>query len=143
MEKLLKSEELSEKLELLKTTLQHFDYNNLQNITFFNIYSFYTYLSQITCSHGKKEYTITSLLDEIEQYIPLAITDSSLEIFLSAAQSESETELEKMTQLFSYRCRMDFINLVRSAKEPEEWHRIVKACQHLRGQREMQYQYAY
>lgn len=138
MEEVLSSRELTEKLTLLRNILHNFDYSKLYNVIFFNLYSVYQYMSQIAWEKDKKT-TISGLLDEVERYIPLGLTNTSLDLFLTAATSPEEWETEELNRIFSCRCRMDFINLVRMAKDVASWEKILDACEDMRKEMETHY----
>ncbi len=138
MQPIISSEELSQKLELLRQTIDTIDYASLQNVIFFNISSFYTFVADMKCP-GRPDYSIELLLDEIENYIPLSVSDAALDIFLQTAGAKDEEEVNRLLGLFSARIKMDFLNCVRAAKGIEEWNKLVKSCEFLRQQKENQY----
>lgn len=140
MKEILEQKELAEKLEYLRKAVQDFDYSQLYNIIFYNFYSLYLFMSQIQWG-PEKENTLDCLLDEIECYIPLGLTKTSLNFFLTAVSAPTQWETAELNKLFSCRCRMDFINLIRMAKDCEEWEKIVNACEVLRQKQEEQYYY--
>lgn len=135
MKNLLSSYELKEKLTLLKDSLQSFDYSELNKIIFFNMYSLYLYMLDIPCLN--KSYTVKNIMEEIDQYIPFAITDSSLEIFIDAANASSESEMKRLSENFSFRSKLDFMYLVKNTQNNETWEKILKTCENIRSKKEI------
>lgn len=135
MEHLICKQELIEKLELLKLTIQSFDYSSLKNIIFFNLNSLYLYMANIEYCTKTGE-TIDHLLDEIEMFIPIGLTNSSLDLFFSASEAYETENIEELSQTFNCRCRLDFLNLIRMTKDAKGWHKILDSCEHLRRDKE-------
>lgn len=124
----MKSEALKLKLELLKETVQNFDFAPFQNVVFLNLYALYTFMAKLPVENT----TISAILDEIESYIPLGLSENTVDLFLYAAQKPEEAD--KYNRLFSGQARMEFLNLIREARAPWQWEQVLGLCENLRKQ---------
>lgn len=131
MNNLVTSEQLYQYLVQLKSTIQGFDYSKLNNVTFFNIKSLYDFMSKLPCG----ESTVQDILDNIDGYIPLAITMESMDLFIESAAEIDYDKKNSLLNAFSCRCRVDFMNLIKNTTSDENWNKIVNSCQELRKQK--------
>lgn len=76
--------------------------------------------------------TVGAILDKIEPYIPFGLTNETLDIFLTAYQAKTPEEMENIRIQFSYRSRLDFLNLIKKTTDPCAWKELVNSCEKLR-----------
>lgn len=118
--------ELCGYLDSLKETMT--DGRNFppSHVLFFDSRSFYYYFSKCPC--GKE--TVEEVLIQMENCIPLAITEESLQLFLSACKKEDSPYL---AHSFLESSKADFLLLIRhAAKDDGKWHAVMTLCEGLR-----------
>ena len=112
-------------LSLLRHTLAGKELFPAPNIIFLNSRAFYHYMAKLPC--GRE--TIGSILQKIETCIPLAVTDESFTLFLSACR-EPRTE---RTRNFLESSKADFLLMVhQTAKDEQQWTALTGLCEKLR-----------
>ena len=95
------------------------------NVIFINSRAFYHYLKKQPC--GKD--TIGGILKKIETCIPLAVTEESFSLFLSACK---EPKSER-TRNFLESSKADFLLMVHhAAKDDLQWEALTILCETLR-----------
>lgn len=95
------------------------------NVVFLNSHALYLYLEGQRC--GKA--TIGEILQKIEPCIPLAITEESFSLFLSAC---TQAKAERMRQ-FLESSKADFLLLLhQTAAHEEQWQALNALCETLR-----------
>lgn len=95
------------------------------NVIFLNSHALYQYLSRQSC--GKA--TVGEILQKIEPCIPLAITEESFSLFLSAC---TQPRAER-TRQFLESSKADFLLLLQQAAAHEEqWQALIALCEKLR-----------
>jgi hypothetical protein len=102
-----------------------------KNIIFFNAVSFYFYIKDFACN-GKQ--TIEGAINRIEPYIPLKLTEDTLELFLDnmlEVESNQEVNIDLMT-----RVKGDFVYSIQTADSPERWGEILDTCESIRHMKE-------
>ncbi len=121
-------EQLIVPLDLLRNILQNFDYDNIKNIIFLDMESFYIFINQYT--QVPVDTTIEEIMETIEPCIPvsLCIDHEILDIFLNASVSSNEEQFKKLERDFYKRARMDFLNTVKNATTEPQWNGIVSTC---------------
>lgn len=129
----LNAKELTARLEALKQSIQNFDYNCLRNVIFMNVTSLYCFLSSLPCGKWKNT-TIDTILNEIECYIPMGLSPSSMALFIEAAEESEAEDIEEIRKIFLCHCKLDFLNLIRKSNEQSAWQEIISTCQSLRQQ---------
>lgn len=96
------------------------------HVRFFDSRSFYYFFSKCPCGSE----TVEEVLMQMEDCIPLAITEESLQLFLSAYQKENSPYL---THSFLESSKADFLLLVRhAAKDDGQWQAVITLCEGLR-----------
>lgn len=95
------------------------------NVIFLNSRALYHYLAGQHCGQD----TIGSILDKIEACIPLAVTEESFSLFLSACREPHEEK----TRSFLESSKADFLLLVHQTAENEaDWQALAALCESLR-----------
>lgn len=95
------------------------------NVVFLNSRALYHHLAGQLCGQD----TVGGILDKIEACIPLAITEESLSLFLSACREPHE----ERTRSFLESSKADFLLLVhQSAGNEADWQALIALCEALR-----------
>lgn len=95
------------------------------NVIFLNSRALYHHLAKQTCG----ENTVGEILKKIETCIPLAVTEESFSLFLSACK---EPKAER-TRNFLESSKADFLLLVhQSAEDDRQWNALTTLCEKLR-----------
>ena len=95
------------------------------NVIFLNSRALYHYLSRQTCGSD----TIGGILKKIETCIPLAVTEESFSLFLSAWREP----ITERTRSFLESSKADFLLMVhQTAKDDQQWLALTALCEKLR-----------
>lgn len=121
------SSQLSEILQHIKTAITHFEENHSENIIYLNDTAMFQCFSALPCGDS----TIEDCLKQISDYIPLAISDKALELFLFATEADLPKNQEKYISAFEKQCQLDFIKLIKKSNNQTDWDHLVNACQKL------------
>ena len=135
MAKLLTKEELTQKLELLKYSLQYCHRQIPNHIVFFNQKSYYFYITKFSALDQTTPCTIEELIQDITPYIPFSLTNGSFSLFLEAVGQKHPEDMEALRLEFIENTRAEFIHLILHAKGTY-WQDIEKACQRIRRYQE-------
>ncbi|WP_405727200.1 hypothetical protein [Anaerotignum sp.] len=112
-------------LSLLRNTLTEQDLFPAPNVIFLGSRALYHHLAKQPCDGD----TIGGILKKIETCIPLAVTEESFSLFLSACK-EPKTE---RTRNFLESSKADFLLLVhQTAKDEQQWRALTELCEKLR-----------
>lgn len=106
------------------------------DIIFMNLDSFYAYTTELENKGWDKRKNIEELINIIEPYIPIVITDQNIEAFLYAAINNNEENLNQMEKNFVQSSKIKFIQSVIKAKTTEQWQEIVNICRTIRAYKE-------
>jgi hypothetical protein len=95
------------------------------NVIFINSRAFYHYLEKRPCGDD----TIGGILKKIETCIPLAVTEESFSLFLSACREPRAHR----TRTFLESSKADFLLMVhQTAKDEAQWAALTALCEKLR-----------
>ena len=112
-------------LSLLRKELAEQELFPAPNVIFLNSRALYHHLSKQPCGDD----TIGGILQKIETCIPLAVTEESFSLFLSACR-EPKTE---RTRTFLESSKADFLLMVhQTAKDEQQWAALTALCEKLR-----------
>ena len=128
MDHFISERELTDYLNLLKDSIQEFDYSCLNNVIFFNFQSFYRFTSTIPCGN----HTVSEVLDIVSRYIPLALSPQALNAFLCSCENYQDLETDAVIDKFQMISKVDFFQLVRQCQKDSDWQRILSACKAIR-----------
>jgi len=123
--------ELGAYLTWLKKAVNSIGSQLPKNIVFFNAISFYFHIKDMPC---RGRLTIDELLDRIEPYIPIRLTQEMFDMFLDnilAAKNGDDLNMELMIK-----AKGDFVFSVQEANSPEAWAVIVNTCESIRAMKE-------
>ena len=112
-------------LSLLRKELAERELFPAPNVIFLNSRALYHHLAKQPCGDD----TIGGILQKIETCIPLAVTEESFSLFLSACR-EPKTE---RTRTFLESSKADFLLMVhQTAKDELQWAALTALCEKLR-----------
>ena len=112
-------------LSLLRKELAERELFPAPNVIFLNSRALYHHLAKLSCGDD----TIGGILQKIETCIPLAVTEESFSLFLSACR-EPKTE---RTRSFLESSKADFLLMVhQTAKDELQWAALTALCEKLR-----------
>ena len=130
MVKTLSRNELCGYLSLLRKQIGGKELFPAPNVIFMNNRALYHHLAGQTCGTD----TVGGILEKIETCIPLAVTEESFSLFLSACK-EPKTE---RTRTFLESSKADFLLLIhQTAENEQQWKALTSLCETLR-QRNLQ-----
>jgi len=127
--KIISEQSLTCFLHDLRSILAFFKGHMPHNIKFINVESFYFYM-RLGFPNKFKE--MRGLMDIVEPYIPLVISQKNLEDVVFAYEQGNLTELAEMEDFFSKRSKLVFINSVMEANEVD-FSNIVSICRRIRS----------
>ena len=128
----ISSDKLKANLEALRKILDHFDTAKIGNVIFYNMESFYAFLKKETYENTSVE----NIMDEIQPFIPISITEDNLELFLQASTANDMNEMSLLENRFENRTRIDFINTIKNVRNDSEWLGILRICETIRDYKE-------
>ena len=112
-------------LSLLRKELAGRELFPAPNVIFLNSRALYHHLAVLPCGGD----TIGGILKKIETCIPLAVTEESFSLFLSACR---EPKAER-TENFLESSKADFLLMVHQTAEDEDaWQTLTALCEKLR-----------
>lgn len=125
MNQTISRKELCGYLSLLRKELGERDLFPAPNVIFLNSRALYHHLAKQTCGND----TIGGILKKIENCIPLAVTEESFSLFLSACRKPKA----EGTRSFLESSKADFLLLVhQTAKDEQQWQALTALCEKLR-----------
>lgn len=107
-----------------------------RNIIFMNLDSFYAHISEFESKKWDKGKNVEELINIIEPYIPIVVTDQNIESFLNAAISDNEEMLTQMENAFVQNSKIKFIQSIMGVQNAEQWQEIVGVCRTIRAYKE-------
>ena len=117
--------ELCGYLSLLRKELAERELFPAPNVIFLNSRALYHHLAKQPCGND----TIGGILQKIETCIPLAVTEESFSLFLSACR---EPQAHR-TRTFLESSKADFLLMVhQTAKDELQWTALTALCEKLR-----------
>ena len=125
MNQTLSRKDLCGYLSLLRNQIGGQELFPAPNVIFMNSRALYHHRAKQNCG----ENTVGEVLKKIETCIPLAVTEESFSLFLSACR---EPKAER-TRSFLESSKADFLLLVhQSAKDEQQWAALTTLCEKLR-----------
>ena len=107
--------EMIQNLCIIKRTLDEVK-QKIENITFMNNEVFFTFLNELNCPNGE---TISQILNKLEHC-------------MSSCNSENIEKMENFRKDFIQSCKNDFLLLLYTISDKEQWDNIVQNCETLR-----------
>ncbi|NLL70515.1 MAG: hypothetical protein GX238_05215 [Epulopiscium sp.] len=134
---ILSKNELENYLYHLRDLTTELDYSQLNNVTFFNIESFYSYMENAEGNPFKNQYEeLQKIMDIIEPYLPFAIGNTAIQFLTKATFIDTDQEMEQLKAEYAPKVRMDFFHLLQNLKSEEEWLYILQLCESIRQEKE-------
>ena len=125
MNQTLSRKDLCGYLSLLRKTIGETDLFPASNVIFLGNRALYHHLSKRPCGDD----TIGGILQKIETCIPLAVTEESFSLFLSACREPKN----ERTMTFLESSKADFLLMVyQTAKDERQWKALTDLCEKLR-----------
>jgi len=118
----LSQEQLYGLMNLLKEALSFFEKQCYPKVAFFNDWCMYCHLRNFRIP--QKRTNIGHLLDILEPYIPIRLSDENYEMFM-----------QWLPQL-SHKAKMDFVVTLRGLEDPEQWEKAFEVCETIRSIKE-------
>ena len=128
---LLTSEQLIALMKLLKESLAFFDKQCYPKVVFFNNWCLYAHVRDCDVPrviNNIGQTNIGEILDIIEPYIPLRLTEENYELFMEAL-----FQSEEMSHNFTHKAKMDFLMHLRHIQTPAQWEETLAACESIRA----------
>jgi len=125
--RVLKETQLQENLERVRSSISNLQHYNISNIIFLNVDSIINFIDMKTENAGFRE-----CLKEIEPYIPLAVSNQNLELFVEAAERGDDRTVESLENAFVKNSMTRFISEVYNAQTDEAWRNILETCGKIR-----------
>lgn len=117
-------------IDALSQAVTHFEKNNARKLIFFNDLCFYDHLRRFPPECGIQDIdSVDELLDTLEPYIPLPLTEDNFNLFIRAA---SETDNPQLPDYFTRQARVDFVSMLRRADTPERREWLINLCDAIR-----------
>lgn len=140
MQQVLSSQELYLHLNNFRETLQKFDYSDLENVTFFNLESVYTYIENIENNPFKRQYNaLQQTLDNLQPYLPFLSSQRARDFLIQVASATDDEDITHLKIEYTKKLRMDFINAARMITSEKDWETIVNICEEIRSRKEEVY----
>lgn len=137
MSNILSREELFFELDNLRDLIQNFDYSELENVTFLNLESLFTYIAEVEDNPFQRQYeALEAALDKLEPFIPFTSRERARGFLIKMNQVETNEEIEWLKEEFSNKVRNDFVNMIRLIDSEEEWLHLKEICEILRQSKE-------
>jgi hypothetical protein len=138
----LTRQELSEYMQTLKRTLLWFELHYSRNLVFFDKQSMYWHMRNVVLSPpdnfcGKKRFQrkppadLGELLDIIEPYIPIQLTEDNFNFFMDAV-TDSYRDAVDLPDAFTHKAKQDFVAKLRAFTHPSEWQQVMMVCESIR-----------
>lgn len=126
----LTSRQMRNCMTALRETIEDFDRYCGRDLLFFNDLSFYNHIRRCPVT-GSASRCVDDLLDRIEPYIPLTLSDENFDLFVNAAR-EAEDCWDGLPDYFTQKARMDFVALLRRTDGPDGWEWLFSVCDAIR-----------
>jgi len=125
---IISEKELVDCLEKIRKEIHTIEFLYNGHVVFLNLDSFYNYLNDLTMMTTGSPSRLRDLIAEIEQFIPMSVSESHMEMFVNAAISGSEEVLHNIEKYFDKVSKINFINSVFQAHSRAAWSEILKIC---------------
>ena len=125
MNQTLSRKDLCGYLSLLQHTLSEQELFPAPNVIFLGNRALYHHLAKQPCGND----TIGGILQKIETCIPLAVTEESFSLFLSACREPRN----ERTRCFLESSKADFLLMVyQTVNDTQQWNELTALCEKLR-----------
>jgi len=131
MTTLLSGDALDSYLADIKQLLREYDFNRLKKMIFLNADSFFGFID-IGREPGATGLTFKQIIDAIEPFIPLVVSDECLDAYLLTAITRDEEELEKLQHQLIQNAKIKFVKNIFNSRTEEQLEEIFNICRTIR-----------
>lgn len=121
----------------IRVILDRQDAETLKKVIFLDLEGFYSFVEKkrglLKSGSGKN---FKELIETIEPFIPLVLSDDNLELYLLTALEQDSGELAQLERKFVLDSKIKFIKNLLSARSEEEWENIFRICRTIREYKE-------
>ncbi len=137
MTALISQTDLKNTLLEFRYILKDFDFSSIDNIRFFNLESFFSYVENVKNNPFKKQLNLLNQkLDILQPYLPFVTSDRATEFLTAISRCDTEETSTKVKRKFMKKIRQDFIDLTRTLSTQEQWEQVLEACEEVRLHKE-------
>lgn len=132
MTDIISEEVLVDELNHFRNILNHYDYQEVSNVIFFDIDSLDYYMQTHKDNPFERQYReIESAFNMLSPYLPSSMTGETIDMILEIMNHQNiHSEIIKENLLFNL--KLDFIERVKSIQSEDEWYRLIMICKKLR-----------
>ena len=120
----------------IKNTFRHFDYSRLKKMVFLNADSFLSFIDN-GCKIGKSGKSFKEIIEIIEPFIPIVLSEESLNAYMLSILENNETELLRIQNQFLQNAKVLFIKTIINAVCDEDLEEIFQICRTIREYKEL------
>jgi hypothetical protein len=135
MTEIISEEVLVDELNHFRDILNHYDYEEVSNVIFFDIDSLNYYMQTHKDNPFERQYKeIETAFDLLSPYLPSSITEETIQMILEIMNRQDvESELVKENLLFNL--KLEFIERVKGIQSEDEWNLLIAICKKLRNEK--------
>jgi len=122
----LSCQQLAGYMTLLKRGLAFFDAAYRTNVVFYDNWSLYQHVRVFPIP--ATGITLGALLDKLEPYIPMPLTNSNHSLLMECAYELAP----ELPSYFDHKARIDFMLAVRAIEDQVQWERALAVCEAIR-----------
>lgn len=135
MNNILSAPALDVYLDDIKQIFLEFDCERLRKMIFLTADSFLGFID-LGRPSGQTGKNFKEIIDTIEPFIPLVISDDSLNAYLITALSDDEAELERIQTQFIQNAKICFVKNIINARTDNDLEEIFSVCRTIRDYKE-------
>jgi hypothetical protein len=135
MEALLSGPVLDSYLEDIKQLFHDYDFGRLKKMIFLNADSFFSFIDNGR-EPGETGLSFKEIIEAIEPFIPLVISDDSLDAYLLTAITRDEEELDRLQNQFLQNAKVKFVKNIFNARTDDDLEEIFEICRTIRDYKE-------
>ena len=130
MKDYLSKSELESYIYKIRNTLCSYNYEQINNVIFFNTEAVYEYLRTIPIIGSETE-DVGNALDAIGGCIPVSLNDNSLKFLMQSA--DSPEHMAALENDFSKKNKMSFLEILTQISSGSEWKKLLNLCEIIRA----------
>lgn len=119
----------------IKHLFREYDFGRLKKMIFLNAESFFSFID-IGYEPGETGLSFKEIIEAIEPFIPLVISDDCLEAYLLTALSRDSEELERLQNQFMQNAKIKFVKNIFNARSDADLEEIFDICRTIRDYKE-------
>lgn len=135
MTDIISEDVLVDELNHFRDVLNHYDYQEVSNVIFFDIDSLNYYMQTHKDNPFERQYKeIETAFNLLSPYLPSSITEETIEMILEIMSRQNvHSQLVKENLLFNL--KLEFIERVKGIQSEDEWNRLIAICKKLRTEK--------